>query len=109
MKYTCNKIVPQKQKVRVSYLMTIFNEIYRRHKVVFVPAIHKQVIRWTHITELNLFFNPYVPLIFIQFPHKNTHSLLNLTEFKICIKIILTCSYMFRSTTIISESSLEPS
>jgi len=35
----------QKQKVRVSYLMSQFAEIYRRHRVVFVPALHQQVIR----------------------------------------------------------------
>jgi len=37
------------------------------------------------------------------------HSLLDLTNFIFTLKITLICSYIFRSTNIIMEPSLEPS
>jgi len=46
----------------------------------------------------------------IKFIHQQMHSLLTLTKIlKFTLKITLACSYMFRSTTITREPSLEPS
>jgi len=46
----------------------------------------------------------------INFIHQQMHSLLNFDNvLKFTLKINVTCSYMFRSTIIIREPSLEPS
>ena len=65
-----------------------------------------------YLLNISQFFFTVVPciLVSIKFIHQQMHSLLNLTKFSnFALKIPLTCFYVFRSTTIIREPSLEPS
>ena len=51
----------------------------------------------------------FYDFVYVKFIHQQMHSIKLDKGLKFTLKITLTCSYMFRSTTIIREPSLEPS
>jgi len=66
-------------------------------------------LKKTHFVNFFLIAVPCI-LISIKFIHQQIALFINLDKvLKFTLKITLTCSYMFRSTTIIREHSLEPS
>ena len=81
------------------------------HSMVSAVQLLISAICMLLLNSLHVFFNHCTVYFYIYKVHTPTNALFIKLDkvLKFTLKITLTCSYMFRSTTVIREPSLEPS